>query len=128
MIAAVFIFSTGVSAKTLNNPNVSKDMEEWKHVQAEEQLGDNQEVNTEDESQTQTGNKRLTDEQIKELESLAMELLEKRKQMLDKYVEFGLLPSEKADKIKERMDDHFQKMKDANFMPVWEKHKRSKEH
>lgn len=70
----------------------------------------------------------LTEQQKKEIESLEKEVLEKRKHVISKYVEYGVLPKEKAEHIKQRMDRRFNMMKQNGFVPKPPPHKLEKRH
>ncbi|WP_280145708.1 YckD family protein [Bacillus amyloliquefaciens] len=70
----------------------------------------------------------LTEQQKKEIESLEKEILEKRKHVISKYVEYGVLPKEKAEHIKQHMDRHFNMMKQNGFIPKPPPHKLEKRH
>ncbi|MEQ6001014.1 YckD family protein [Bacillus amyloliquefaciens] len=68
----------------------------------------------------------LTEQQKKEIESLEKEVLEKRKHVISKYVEYGVLPKEKAEHIKQHMDRRFNMMKQNGFVPKPPPHKLEK--
>ncbi|KAF6600701.1 MULTISPECIES: YckD family protein [unclassified Bacillus (in: firmicutes)] len=70
----------------------------------------------------------LTEQQKKEIESLEKEVLEKRKHVISKYVEYGVLPKEKAEHIKQYMDRRFNMMKQNGFVPKPPPHKLEKRH
>ncbi|MGG0916316.1 YckD family protein [Bacillus velezensis] len=70
----------------------------------------------------------LTEQQKKEIESLEKEVLEKRKHVISKYVEYGVLPKEKAEHIKQHMDRRFDMMKQNGFVPKPPPHKLEKRH
>ncbi|WP_411859618.1 YckD family protein [Bacillus velezensis] len=70
----------------------------------------------------------LTEQQKKEIESLEKEVLEKRKHVISKYVEYGVLPKEKAEHIKQHMDRRFNMMKQNGFVPKHPPHKLEKRH
>ncbi|WP_374978596.1 YckD family protein [Bacillus velezensis] len=70
----------------------------------------------------------LTEQQKKEIESLEKEVLEKRKHVISKYVEYGVLPKEKAEHIKQHMDRRFNMMKQNGFVPKPSPHKLEKRH
>jgi len=97
----------------------SIEVNEWLHLQNEQNLGENEEVN-----KVQNGEGKeikLTDDQVAELEKLVTELFEKRKELISKYVEFGVLDQEKADAIFEHMDRHLEKLKESQYIPKFEK-------
>ncbi|MED3437647.1 YckD family protein [Bacillus velezensis] len=70
----------------------------------------------------------LTEQQKKEIESLEKEVLEKRKHVISKYVEYGVLPKEKAEHMKQHMDRRFNMMKQNGFVPKPPPHKLEKRH
>ncbi|PAD62921.1 hypothetical protein CHH79_14740 [Bacillus siamensis] len=70
----------------------------------------------------------LTVQQKKEIESLEKEILKKRKHVISKYVEYGVLPKEKAEHIKQHMDRRFNMMKQNGFIPKPPPHKLEKRH
>ncbi|MES9644869.1 YckD family protein [Bacillus velezensis] len=70
----------------------------------------------------------LTEQQKKEIESLEKEVLEKRKHVISKYVEYGVLPKEKAEHIKQHMDRRFNMMKQNGFVLKPPPHKLEKRH
>ncbi|THE11066.1 DUF2680 domain-containing protein [Bacillus timonensis] len=61
----------------------------------------------------------LTDQQKKELDQLYLELLETKKSIINKYVEYGVLPKEKADKKLKWLDEHYQKIKEHGYIPMY---------
>ncbi|WP_102348172.1 YckD family protein [Bacillus sp. Marseille-P3661] len=65
----------------------------------------------------------LTDKQKKELEKLHSELLQKKSEMIDKHVEFGIITKEKGEKIKVKLAKRFEKMKENGFIPMHHGHK-----
>jgi len=62
----------------------------------------------------------LTEEQKSEMAKLHMEVLEKKREVVAKYVEFGVFSPEKADKINAMFDKHYQKLEENNFIPKWD--------
>ncbi|HLT56159.1 MAG TPA: YckD family protein [Bacillota bacterium] len=90
---------------------VKKQDKDWNYIEAKTKLGNEEE----EESQVQTPN--LTEEQVKQLEDLSLKILDLRKQLIDKYVEFGVMDKERAEKAKQFFDRRFQKMKESQFMP-----------
>lgn len=67
----------------------------------------------------------LTEQQKEELTKLYEELFEKRKEIIAKKVEFGMISKEKADKINAKMDEHLEMLKQNNFMFHWDKIKKN---
>ncbi|PLS17165.1 hypothetical protein CVD28_14015 [Bacillus sp. M6-12] len=65
------------------------------------------------ESQT---NVQLTETQKEELSKLHEEILAKKKELIDKYAEFGIITQEKKEKIKAHMDTRFLEMKENGFI------------
>jgi len=59
----------------------------------------------------------LTDQQKKEIEQLEADILKKRKDVISKYVQYGVLPKERGEHIKNHMDKHFEMMKQNGFVP-----------
>ncbi|UQZ48414.1 YckD family protein [Bacillus sp. PK3-037] len=59
----------------------------------------------------------LTEQQKKEIEQLEADILKKRKDVISKYVEYGVLPKERGDHIKNHMVKHFEMMKQNGFVP-----------
>lgn len=60
----------------------------------------------------------LTYKQKQELDKLYLDLLETKKEIINKYVEFGVLPKEKADKKLNWLDEHYQKIKEHGYIPM----------
>jgi DNA-binding PadR family transcriptional regulator len=65
----------------------------------------------------------LTEEQKKELAKLHNEVLEKKKEIVSKYIEYGVFPEEKGKKIMEKMDNRFKMLEENNYIPKWDRHK-----
>ncbi|MGF7535950.1 YckD family protein [Bacillus mexicanus] len=70
-----------------------------------------------DKQQQPPANVTLTDQQKKEIEQLEAEILKKRKNVISKYVQYGVLPKERGERIKDHMDQHFDMMKQNGFVP-----------
>ncbi|MEC0321626.1 YckD family protein [Bacillus subtilis] len=64
----------------------------------------------------------LTDQQKKEIEQLEAEILTKRKNVISKYVQYGILPKERGEHIKNHLDKHFEMMKQNGFAPKHHPH------
>lgn len=92
----------------------------WKTAPIEARIGGNENVQNE----KQESERKLTIEQMEEIAKLAGESLEKRKQIIDKYVEYGVISKERGEKIKASMDQHFERMKEHNFIPFFHKYKK----
>ena len=69
----------------------------------------------------------LTEQQKKKLNHLKRSA-RKRKHVISKYVEYGVLPKEKAEHIKQHMDRRFNMMKQNGFVPKPPPHKLEKRH
>jgi len=59
----------------------------------------------------------LSDDQKEELAELHMELMETRKELIEKYVEFGVFSEEKGKEMIERMEKKYEKLKENDFIP-----------
>ncbi|WP_157256144.1 DUF2680 domain-containing protein [Bacillus timonensis] len=68
----------------------------------------------------------LTDKQKQELDKLYLDLLKTKKEILNKYVEFGVLSKEKADKKRNWLDEHYEKVKEHGYIPL-HRHKKHKD-
>lgn len=90
----------------------------WKTAPVEAKIGNNETIENDKHPP------KLTKEQIKEIEKLVSESLEKRKQIIDKYVEYGVITKDRGNIIKESMDKHFKRMKEHDFIPYFHKQKR----
>lgn len=127
LVLTVFLmFTLGTNTFASVNSELSVDNrvnDNWTRHEVKYKIGDSERLIAEG----QEKEIELTKEQVEELEKLTAELFEKRKEIIDKYVEFEILSKEKAEKIKDHLDHHFQKMKEANFIPKWDKHKKRKD-
>lgn len=70
----------------------------------------------------------LTDQQKQELSKLQKEITVKKKALIQKYVEYGVIPKEKGDKIISHMEKRSKEMKESGFMPRHHWHKSKKWH
>jgi len=59
---------------------------------------------------------KLTDAQKAELAKLHKGILEQKKQLIQKYVEFGVIPKEKADKMIQRFEEHYKMLEENGFI------------
>lgn len=66
-------------------------------------------------------NAQLTEAQKQEIAALHKDILAKKKQLVNKYVEFGVISEEKGKKIISRMEQRYQKLEQNGFIPKWEK-------
>ena len=71
----------------------------------------------EDDLQQEETQVKLTDEQKSELDALYKEAFEARKKIIDKYVEFGVMTKEKAEKKQAHMDKFYEKLKENEYIP-----------
>ncbi|GGH83860.1 C-terminal processing protease CtpA/Prc [Pullulanibacillus pueri] len=58
---------------------------------------------------------KLTETQKKELTKLQKEILEKKQALIKKYVEYGLIPKEKGEKILSHLEEHAKRMEKEGF-------------
>ncbi|MCI4128448.1 YckD family protein [Bacillus haynesii] len=65
----------------------------------------------------------LTDKQKNELASLQKDIMEKKKQLINKYVEYGILDQERGKEIKSHIEKRYEKQKENGFLPKWKHHK-----
>ncbi|MGP4072713.1 YckD family protein [Piscibacillus sp. B03] len=73
-----------------------------------------------------TENVELTDDQKEEMASLQKEVLEKEKQVIQKYVEYGVISKDKGDKVISHLEKHFEKLEANGYVPMWDKkHKKT---
>jgi argininosuccinate lyase len=66
----------------------------------------------------------LTAQQKKELELLYKDIFDKRKQVIGKYVKYGILPEEKGQKIIAHLQKHYEKLEQNGFIPHWDHSKK----
>ncbi|MEK3988708.1 YckD family protein [Robertmurraya sp. FSL R5-0851] len=59
---------------------------------------------------------KLTDAQKAELAKLHKGILEQKKQLIQKYAEFGVIPKEKADKMIQRYEEHYKMLEENGFI------------
>jgi uncharacterized lipoprotein YehR (DUF1307 family) len=71
---------------------------------------------------------KLTAKQKAELAGLTKDLMEKKKQLVTKYAEFGVIPKEKANKIIAHLDKRYAEMDKNGFMPNWKHHHHHHQH
>ncbi len=70
---------------------------------------------------------KLTAEQQQELAEIYKNMFAKKKEVIKKYVEFGVLTEEKGMKIKQKIDAKYEKLKDNGFIFQKEQCKKHKE-
>ncbi|MFB4164933.1 YckD family protein [Alteribacillus sp. JSM 102045] len=63
----------------------------------------------------------LTEEQKEQLSTLHKNIIEQKKELVDKYVEFGMIPENKREKIKQHLDDRYNRLVENNFQPLRER-------
>ena len=63
----------------------------------------------------------LTEKQQKDLAKLHEDMFETHKKLINKYVEFGVMPKEKGDKIINRMEERLAQLKENGYVPNWDK-------
>lgn len=61
----------------------------------------------------------LSDEQKQELETLHMEILNLRKDLIKKYMEYGVYTKEQGEKIISHLEHHYEKLKQNNYILKW---------
>ncbi|MBY0099371.1 YckD family protein [Mesobacillus maritimus] len=66
---------------------------------------------------------KLTEEQKNELAKLYDEAFEKKKEIITKYVEYGVFTVEKGDKLIEHIESHYKKLEENNYIPKYGNHK-----
>ncbi|MBA9026997.1 DUF2680 domain-containing protein [Peribacillus huizhouensis] len=66
----------------------------------------------------------FTEKQQEELAVLHKEILEKKKEIVQKYVEYGVISKEKAAMIVKHMERHYQKIEENKFQPFQPHHKK----
>lgn len=62
----------------------------------------------------------LTEEQQLEMSVLQRDAIEKKKEILNKYVEFGVFTEEKAQKIESHFEEMYSKLEQNGFIPEHE--------
>ncbi len=70
----------------------------------------------------------LTEEQKQEISELVNDIMEKKKELINKYVEFGVISEEKGERIISKFDQHYNKLEENGFVPNWDKHKEKYKH
>ncbi|WP_332693736.1 DUF2680 domain-containing protein [Halalkalibacter lacteus] len=62
----------------------------------------------------------LTEEQKVGIAKLHKDVLEKKKEVINKYVEYGVYTEEKGKKIASMFDKHYIKLEQNGFIPKWD--------
>jgi hypothetical protein len=70
----------------------------------------------------------LTEVQKSELDKLYQEMFNTKKELIKKYVEYGVITQEKADKKMKHMDKYYSKIKENNYVPKWDHRKKHYKH
>ncbi|MGB4702899.1 MAG: YckD family protein [Syntrophomonadaceae bacterium] len=68
----------------------------------------------------------LTEKQKQELAALYKDVLNKKKEIISKYVEYGVLSEETGKKIISRMEKRYEMLEQSDFIPKWGKPKHCK--
>ncbi|WP_138420335.1 YckD family protein [Aquibacillus sediminis] len=68
----------------------------------------------------------LTEQQKTELEALYQDVINRRKGIINKYEEFGVIDEDKAEKMKAHLDEFYEKLKEDEFVPKWDKKHKGK--
>lgn len=63
----------------------------------------------------------LTGKQKKELAALHKEILQKKKVLISKYIEYGLISEKKGQRLIAHIDRHYERMEKEGFVPKWHK-------
>lgn len=93
-----------------------KEAGKWEFIQQEGKMGSSEIVGN-PEKEHKTERIRLSENEVKELEKINEDILEKREELIEKYVEFGILSEDRAERMKAHLDDHFRQMKERQFLP-----------
>ncbi|RSK28481.1 DUF2680 domain-containing protein [Bacillus sp. HMF5848] len=59
----------------------------------------------------------LTDKQVKKLDKLYKKMFKQHEAIIKKYVEYGVLSEDQAEKKLEYLEKHYEKMKENRFLP-----------
>ncbi|MFC7060316.1 DUF2680 domain-containing protein [Halobacillus seohaensis] len=65
---------------------------------------------------------KLTEEQQKEMAILQKEAFNQKKEIINKYVEYGVFNEEKGLKMISKFEDHYNKLEQNDFVPKWDQH------
>lgn len=66
----------------------------------------------------------LSEQQKSELASLHKEILAKKKEVIGKYVQFGVMSEEKGKHAITRMEKRYEMLEKNGFVPKWDKHEK----
>ncbi|MEW6622968.1 MAG: YckD family protein [Bacillota bacterium] len=80
-------------------------------------------VLADDSLNTDSGNAavQLTEAQKEEIAALHKGILEKQKEVISKYVEYGVITKEKGDYMISRLEKRYEKLEQNGFIPKWAK-------
>jgi hypothetical protein len=70
----------------------------------------------------------LSEKQKAELGHLYSDILAKRKEVIAKYVEYGILTEDKGKALASKLDKQYTKLEENGFVPQWDKHKMKHHH
>ncbi|WP_044336859.1 DUF2680 domain-containing protein [Rossellomorea aquimaris] len=74
------------------------------------------------EGEPQTPKVNLTEEQKAELGKLHEQMYSTKKELVKKYVEYGVFSKEQGDNVLKMMEAKFQKLKENDYMMRWHPH------
>ncbi|MFZ5967235.1 MAG: YckD family protein [Bacillota bacterium] len=77
---------------------------------------------------TDKENVQLTEAQKKEIAKLEKDILEKKKEVISKYVQYGVMTEEKGEKVISRLEERYKKLEQNEFVPKWHKCKKKHSH
>ncbi|MFA9559758.1 YckD family protein [Evansella sp. AB-rgal1] len=63
----------------------------------------------------------LTEEQKNEMEALQKQALDQKKEIINKYVEYGVFTEDKGKKIISHFEKHYNMLEKNGFVPKWDK-------
>jgi hemolysin activation/secretion protein len=117
-------FSTIVACLMLtsvmySNVHAEKNQEESNQQQIQEQPSKQPTQPQQQPGQNQPEVK-LTEQQKTELANLHKDILEKKKEMISKYIEFGVIPEEKGQMMISHFEKHYEMLEQNGF--VWKMH------
>ncbi|WP_188207260.1 YckD family protein [Alkalibacillus aidingensis] len=70
----------------------------------------------------------LTEEQKNEMAELQRNVIDQHKEIVDKYVEFGVIDEEKGEKIKTHLEENYKMLEENDFVPNWDhRHQKDKD-
>src|SRR5690554_6056291 len=70
----------------------------------------------------------LTDMQKNEIANLHKEILMKKAQLINKYVEYGVFTEDNGKKIISHMEERYKKLEHNGFIPHWDDNKHHHKH